>query len=176
MNSPMNTSDPEKKSEFASNLDIFRQIDFFCAIPVEVIKLFAFLCQRKFYKQGDYIFFQDDDDKCSYFILSGKANLVFSKNGKEYFIREYGPESYFGVLSLLTPMIKQFSLIASEDTICIVMTRQAFTKVTDQFPDTAFKIARTIGQRIMKTERRCLQEFEASQTKDLKSFLGISLI
>jgi len=176
MNSFMNTSEADNKSEFVSNLNIFRQIDFFSGLPIEAIKLFAFLCKRQSYKTGDFIFHQDDDDGCCYYILSGKAKLIFTKEEKEYFIREYEPENYFGVLSLMTPMVKQFSLIATQDTTCMVMTRKAFSKVVDQFPDIPLKITRSIGERVLQAERKCILEFESKGRDDLKNLLGISLI
>jgi len=176
MNSFTNTSNSDNKSEFVANLNIFRQTDFFSGVPLEVIKLFAFLCKRQSYKAGDFIFHQDDDDGCSYYILSGKAKLIFTKEEKEYFIREYEPESYFGVLSLMTPMVKQFSLIATQDTTCMVMTRKTFSKVVDQFPDLPLKITRSIGERILQAEKKCILEFESKGRDDLKNLLGISLI
>ena len=176
MNSFMNTSEKDNKSEFVANLNIFRQIDFFAGVPIEVIKLFAFLCKRQSYKAGDFIFHQDDDDGCSYYILSGKAKLILTKEGKEYFIREYEPESYFGALSLMTPMVKQFSLIAAQDATCMVMTRKTFSKVVDQFPDIPLKITRSIGERVLQAERKCILEFESKGRDDLKNLLGISLI
>ena len=176
MDSLMNKSDSADKSEFVENLNIFRQIGFFSGIPIEVMKLFAFLCQRQSYKAGDFIFRQDDDDGCSYYMVSGKTKLVLKKEEKEYLIREYEAENYFGVLSLIAPMVTQFSLIATQDTTCMVMTREAFSKVVAQFPDIAFKIARSIGQRILQAERKCILEFESKQRDDLKNLLGISLI
>ena len=176
MNSFTNTSNSDNKSEFVANLNIFRQTDFFSGVPLEVIKLFAFLCKRQSYKAGDFIFRQDDDDGCSYYILSGKAKLILKKEEKEYFIREYEPESYFGVLSLMTPMVKQFSLIATQDTTCMVMTRKTFSKVVDQFPDLPLKITRSIGERILQAEKKCILEFESKGRDDLKNLLGISLI
>ena len=176
MNSLMNTSDSENRSEFSLNLNIFRQIEFFSGLSIDVIKLFAFLCKRQSYKTGDYIFFQDDDDQCAYYILSGAASLVLKKNNKEYVIRKYKAESYLGVLSLLAPMVKQFSLVATADTTCIVMTRKAFTKIADQFPDTILKITRPILQKLANAERKCIIEFESEEKEGIKNLLGISLI
>lgn len=176
MNSFMNMSESGDKSEFAANLKFFRQIEFFSGFPVEVMKLFAFLCKRQSYKPGDIIFHQDDDDQCSYYILSGKANLVFAKNKTEHVIREHEAESYFGVLSLMTPMVKQFSLIATQDTTCIVMSRKAFSKVVDQFPEILMIIMRFIGQRVLQAERKCILEFESKGGENLKNLLGISLL
>ncbi len=176
MNSLMDTPDADNKSEFSANLNIFRQIEFFSGISMDVMKLFAFLCKRQSYKPGDTIFLQDEDDQCAYYILSGAASLVLKKDGKDYRIREYKAESYLGVLSLMAPMVKQFSLAATEDTTCIVMTRNAFSKVADQFPDTPLKIIRAIGQRIATAERKCIMEFESEKNEDIRNLLGISLI
>ncbi len=176
MDLQMNTNDSGEKSEFADNLNIFRQIDFFSQISIEGIKLFALLCKRQFYEAGDYIFHQGDDDGCSYYLLSGKAKLVLSKEEQEYFIREYKEENYFGVLSLMTPMVKQFSLVATQDTNCMVMTRDAFSKVVDQFPDIPLKIMKSIGQSVSQAERKCIIEFESNKREDFLNLLGISLI
>jgi len=176
MNSRMDITDAESKSEFSANLNIFRQIEFFSGVSMDVIKLFAFLCKRQSYKPGDAIFLQDDDDQCAYYILSGAAKLVLKKDGKEYMIREYGAENYIGVLCVMAPMVKQFSLVATADTTCIVMTRKAFSKVADQFPDTVLKIARVIGQRLANAERKCIMEFESEKREDIRNLLGISLI
>lgn len=176
MNSLMDTPDADNKSEFSANLNIFRQIEFFSGVSMDVMKLFAFLCKRQSYKPGDAVFLQDEDDQCAYYILSGAAKLILKKDGKDYGIREYKAESYLGVLSLMAPMVKQFSLTATEDTTCIVMTRKAFAKIADQFPDTPLKIIRAIGQRIAIAERKCIMEFESEKKEDVRNLLGISLI
>ena len=176
MSSPTNTNDSGDKSEFLANLNILRQIEFFSGVSMEVMKLFSFLCQRQSYAVGDYIFRQDDDDQCSYYILSGAAKLVFARASKTYEVRDYEAESYFGALSLLTPVVKQFSLVATRDTTCVVMTRKAFSKVVDQFPDVPLILIRAIGQRVLQAERKCMFEFESNQHQDLKNLLGISLI
>ncbi len=172
----MNTNDSSDKSEFVDNLNIFRNIDFFSGVSIEVMKLFAYLCQRQMYMKDDVIFNQDDDDGKAYYVLSGKTKLIFNSKGKDLLIREFNNDNYFGILSLMTPMVKQFSLIATEDTTCVVMTRKAFSKVVDQFPETPLKIVKTIGQRVLQTERKILMEYETSKNEDIKKLLGISLI
>ena len=58
----------------------------------------------------------------------------------------------------------------------MVMTRKAFSKVVDQFPDIPLKIIRAIGQRVFQAEKKCIHEFESKERDDLKNLLGISLI
>ncbi len=176
MNSPMNTNNTEKKGEFADNLNAFRQIEFFSGMPLEIMKLFAFLCRRQTYQEGDYIFRQDDDDECAYYIVSGRAKLVLQTNGTSHVVREYATEAFLSIMSLMSPIVKQFSLVALEDTECIVMTREAFVKVVDQFPEIPMKMTRAIGHRVVRSEKLAIAEFEAGENADLKNLLGISLL
>ena len=176
MSSHMKTNDSDDKSRFQSNLNIIRQIEFFSGVSIEVMKLFALLCKSQSYKSGDVIFSQDEDDHCSYYILSGQANLVLKNKGKEYIIREYKEEHFFGVLSLITPMVKQFSLVTTQDTTCLTMTREAFSKVVDQFPQILLTVTRSIGQRVVMAERKSILEIEENDMDTFKNLLGISLI
>ncbi len=176
MNSHMNTNDADMPSEFTANLNAFRQIEFFSGMPIEVIKLFAYLCKRQTYKTGDLIFQQGDDDGCSYYILSGNTKLVFKNEEKEHFIREYGAEHFLSIMSLMSPMLKQFSLVAQEDTVCLVMTRESFSKVVDQFPDIPLRMTQAIGNRVLVSEKKAIAEFEAKEKANLKNLLGISLL
>lgn len=176
MSSLMNTGDSGDKSEFSDNLNILRQIEFFSGLPMEVIKLFAFLCKRQRYKEGDIIFQQDDDDQSSYYVISGSVKLVLTHDGEDHLIKTYTSDNSFGVLSLLTPMMKPLSLIAAEETVCMVMTRTAFSKVVDQFPDITLKIAKAIGQRVLQADRRAVLSFAKNKDEALKSMLGVSLI
>lgn len=176
MNSPVDTGDMNDKSEFSENLNIFRQIEFFSGLSIEVIKLFAFLCKRQTYKKGDVIFYQDDDDRCAYYVLDGRVQLMLEIEGENHMIRECGAENFFGVIALMSPMMKPLSLIAKEDATCLVMTREAFLKVVDQFPQVPQIIVKTLGQQVLKVDRKAIFEFESGKNDSLKPFLGISLL
>ena len=73
-------------------------------------------------------------------------------------------------------MVKQFSLVAAEDTTCMVMNRNAFSKVADQFPDIPMAIIKSIGQRVLQAEKKSMIEFESNRSESIKNLLGISLI
>jgi CRP-like cAMP-binding protein len=66
-------------------------------------------------------------------------------------------------------------LVATQDTICLTMTREAFSKVVDQFPQILITVTRAIGQRVLMAERKNILEIE-EKGLDLQSLLGISLI
>ena len=58
-------------SEFQENLELLRQIYFFSGLPLETLKVFAYLCTREKFKPDEYIFNQDEDDGQAFYIIKG---------------------------------------------------------------------------------------------------------
>ena len=56
------------------------------------------------------------------------------------------------------------------------MTRKAFTKVAEQFPDIPLKFFRVIAKKLVLAEKKSIQKFVVSAQEELKDFLGISLV
>ena len=82
--------------EITDNIDILRQVNFFSGLPLEVVKLFAYLCTRENFRAGDFIFHQGDDDGCAYFTLTGEVDLLIKNDGTEATLRRYPEGSFFG--------------------------------------------------------------------------------
>lgn len=176
MNLPTNNDEAADTNEFVKNLNILRQIDIFSNASMEVVKLFAFVCQRQSYEAGDAIFNQDEDDGSSYYILSGKADLILKKGGQTYKIQEFGPEQFLGTLSLMASIIKPFSLVAREKVTCLVLTRDAFTKVVKQFPEISLKVMGSLANKLILNEKKFIQAYTDSDQAEFRQILGISLI
>ena len=66
--------------EFQDNLEILRQTYFFSSLPLETLKIFAYLCTRAKFKQGEHIFRQNEDDGRAFYIIDGKARLLHTIN------------------------------------------------------------------------------------------------
>lgn len=176
MNLSTNKGETADSSEFVENLNLLRHTDFFSSAPIEVVKLFAFVCHRQTYESGETIFNQGEDDAASYYILTGKAKLLLEKGGQTYDIHEYGAEDFLGAVSLMAPMVKPFSLVADEKVTCLVLTRDAFSKVVSQFPDIPLKFIAAIGKKLIKMEKKMIQAYTSPAGSDLRQILGISLI
>ena len=88
-------------SELEQNLEILRQTYFFSGLPLETLKIFAYLCTREKFKQGEYIFRQNEDDGQAFYIISGKAVLERENNSSIKEIRECHSGEFFGGLTLL---------------------------------------------------------------------------
>ena len=84
--------------------------------------------------------------------------------------RQFGPESFLGGLSLLAEMHSLFTVRAAENTTCLVLTREKFGRVVEQFPDLMPKILKAMVSGVRNWEK----EFINSESG--KALLGVSLI
>ena len=175
MNSSVEKTDVCLSCEFQENLDILRETYFFSALPLEILKVFAYLCTRETFKEEDYLISEGDDDGQAFFIISGKARLSYAGDEGERIVRDYEPEMFVGALSLMGKMRRLFSLQAITETVCLVLSREKFSKAMEQFPDQMPKVFNALVDRICTWEERMMKELN-STCESCQHKIGVSLI
>ena len=168
-----NNSTPS--SEFQENLEILRQIPFFSGLPLETLKVFAYLCTRDKFKQDEYIFSQDEDDGQALYIINGQARLERRDNGKTTGVREYTTGEFIGGLTLLGETRRLFSLKSVTETTCLLLSREKFSKTIEQFPNLLAKMCNAVAKSIDIWEERFLLD-RADQCGECLNKLGVTLI
>lgn len=175
MDSSTEKNDTGSTCEFTQNLEKLRQIEFFAGLPMETLKVFAYLLVREGFAAGDYLYSQDDEDGQAFFILEGELGLVRDMDGQELPISHYGAGDFLGGLALLSPMRHLFSLKALQDTECLVLEREKFTKAIAQFPELIPKIFRSVADSIHDWDRQRLFEMHEKGLL-LEGMVGVSAI
>ena len=161
--------------EFQDNLEILRQTYFFSGLPLETLKIFAYLCTRERFKQGEHLFHQDEDDGQAFYIIDGRARLERTDNGKTIEIRYCETGEFLGGLTLLGETRRLFSLKSVADTTCLVLNRSKFLKTIEQFPNLLARICNAVAQRIDTWEDRFLAD-RGDQCGECTNRLGVTLI
>ena len=162
-------------SEFQENLELLRQTYFFSGLPLETLKVFAYLCKREKFKEGEFIFLQNEDDGQALYIIDGKARLERKENGEVRKIRDCMNGEFMGGLTLLGDRRRLFSLRSVTDTTCLVLNREKFSKTMAQFPNLMFKICNAVAQSIDSWEERFLAD-RADRCGECMNRLGVTLI
>ena len=175
MNSSEGKNDVSLSLEFQEEINFLRETYFFSSLPLDVLKLLAYLCTRETFKEGDYLFSQGEDDGQAFFILSGETRLSHSIDGQERVVREISKETFVGGLALMGRLPRLFSLQAVTDTTCLVLSRDKFEKAMEQFPDQIPKIIKALVERISNWEERFLNEIN-DNCDACRSKIGVSLI
>ena len=169
------TNNTTPTSEFQENLQILRQIYFFSGLPLETLKIFAYLCTREKFKQGEHIFRQNEDDGQAFYIIGGRARLERNDNGDTRKVRDCETGEFLGGLTLLGETRRLFSLKSVSDTTCLVLNREKFSKTMGQFPDLMMKICKAVAQSIDTWEKRFLTN-QGDQCGECMEKLGVTLI
>ena len=161
--SEINNANPS--SELEENLEILRQTYFFSGLPLETLKIFAYLCTREKFKKEEYIFKQHEDDGRAFYLISGNARQI----------RDCKAGEFIGSLTLMGEVRRLFSLKATEDTICLVLEREKFGKALQQFPDIMPRIFKAVAKNINTWEERFLSG-RGDMCGECLENLGVSLI
>jgi CRP-like cAMP-binding protein len=162
--------------EYQDNLTQLRQTYFFSGLPLEVLKVFAYLCARERYKAGERLFRQGEDDGNAFCILSGSARIERETTGAVHALRTIGPGQFIGGLTLLGPTRRLFSLVAVEDTVGIVLSREKFSKTIHQFPEQMPRIYRAAVGAVHTWEQAFLEDLASPHCDGCLPRLGVTLL
>jgi CRP-like cAMP-binding protein len=173
--SSLEKGNPGLSSEFSENLDFLRQTYLFSVLPLESLKIFAYLCTRIKLKAGEFLFRQGEDDGQAAYILSGRAVVERGDGNAGSEIRTLGPGEFIGGLTLLGASRRLYSLRAVEDLLCIVLQREKFTKAIRQFPEQMPRVFRAVVGAVEDWEERFLTEV-AHECGGCLPKLGVSLL
>lgn len=155
MNSSENPN-PCASCELEQNLNFLRQTYFFSGIPVDILKVFAYLCLREEFQAGEYIFRQDEDDGQAYYLIEGQAILEHDDNGQTRAIRECRKGDFLGGLGLVGTLRRRYSLKTVTRMVCLVLSREKFLKVWGQFPEMTPRLFQAVLNAVDTWERQFL--------------------
>lgn len=163
-------SDSGMSSELQENINILRQIDFFSSLRLEALKVLAYLCDRESFEPEEELITQNEAGGRAFYILSGRARLERQDETGLQVLREYGSENLLGGLMLLGEMHSLFSVRAVEKTTCLVLTREKFARVVEQFPEMIPKILKAVVNGVRDWEKEFLTRGAGGRG------LGVSMI
>ena len=161
--------------EIDENLNFLRQTYFFSGLPLEALKVFAYLGTREQFKEGDLLFRQGEDDGQAFYLIAGQAVLERKNNGDVQAIRHVNAGTFLGGISLLGSARRVFSLKAEKDSMCLILTREKFSKTLEQFHEMTPKVFKAMVQAIFTWEEGFLSG-RTDQCGDCMSDLGVSLL
>jgi CRP-like cAMP-binding protein len=106
------------------------------------------MVERK-YDTGDLIVKQGQGGEGFYVLISGKAEATRERSdGEKVQVNQFGPTDYFGELALLDEEgVRTASIMASEPTTCLVLTRWDFLAILRSDAEMAVEILQEMARR-----------------------------
>ncbi|BBO86612.1 cyclic nucleotide-binding domain-containing protein [Desulfosarcina ovata] len=153
-----------QECEYKSNLKMLRQIDLFARLPIESLKVFAYLCERETFQPGDVLFSQGEDNGQAYYIIEGSARLVDLEKDPDASLRTYEAGTFLGRLTLIGQTNRLYTLIARTQMHCLLLSREKFSQALDPFPQLYPLIMQVVATKIANWEKQNLRRGQDGQT------------
>ena len=108
------------------------------------------------YNAGHAIVSQDQGGEGFFIIVSGRAEALRERSGGEKVnVNNFGPTDYFGELALLDDGLRTASVVTTEPTTCLVLTRWDFMGALREDVEMSILILQELARRF----RRALDAF-----------------
>ncbi|VAW41040.1 hypothetical protein MNBD_DELTA04-1720 [hydrothermal vent metagenome] len=139
MNSPGNTEHMASpgRGSLEENMAFLRRQPVFADIPLEMLRLYAYLSQREHFQKDEPIIRQGEPGDRMYLIMTGTVAVCEEHNGREFLLQTLAADGInsFGELALLAEFDWFYSARAVTDVTLLSMTREAFRKVMEQYSE-----------------------------------------
>lgn len=137
MNSLEQNPDPSVINQLTDTQEFLNRFHIFSGAPAGVVRLFAYLAKSEEYLQGQDILIQGERCDRFFLIVSGKVDIFQNCSGRRFHLQLLCGNSinYFGELALLAEFDWFFSARAWTDVKLLTISREAFSKVMDRYPE-----------------------------------------
>lgn len=90
--------------------------------------------ERRFFPRGAVIFKEGGTPDVAFIVESGKVDILKSRDGKHIVLGSIPKWGIFGELALLDGKPRTASAIATEDTVCLVISRGSVSQLLGNAP------------------------------------------
>src|SRR4030081_3466085 len=127
--------------------ELLAQVGLFAGLtPAELVGLAALMRPRP-YSKDEVIYLRGDPGTAFYVIASGRVKIALtSPDGKELILRRFSAGGFHGELALLDDEPRSADAIATENSVLLVLQRDAFRSFLAEHPDVAIKLLGTVSQ------------------------------
>ncbi len=137
MNSPGQNPEPIAMNQLTDTQEFLNRCSIFSGAPAGVVSLFAYLAKREEYKKGQMILTEGHRGDRFFLMLSGKVEIFQNHANRRFHLQLLSSDAinYFGELALLAEFDWFFSARAWRDVELLTISREAFTKVMERYPE-----------------------------------------
>jgi CRP-like cAMP-binding protein len=134
--------------------DVKQTIGFLARVPLfrglkkrQLERLAKRFVERE-YAAGEAIVTQDKGGEGIFIIVSGKAEAIRERaDGIKAVVNTFGPTDFFGELALLDDGLRTASVVTTEATQCLALTRWDFLGILKEDADMGVVIAQELAKR-----------------------------
>ncbi|OFV95577.1 MAG: hypothetical protein A3H28_16955 [Acidobacteria bacterium RIFCSPLOWO2_02_FULL_61_28] len=134
-----------------TDTELIRKLDFFEGLTPKTLQRIAELCIVREFAADDYIVRQGESGLGLYFITAGRAKVEIEREGLRVVVAEMKEGDSLGDFSIIDDKARSANVICMEDTRCLLLTRDSFSKLLKKHPEIALQMLKSLVSRIRST-------------------------
>lgn len=159
---------------FSHCLDLLRDLPLLSGVPLDVIKVLAYLSETETFAPGEALCDQGDPLERCRIVLRGEVEILRRCGEADRVLFRRGEGFFVGGLGLLSPAKSLFGLRAYDNVQCLSLTREKFAKTAERFPNILPKILTNVVEHIFRWEEAYLRA-HAAECDQRDGEMGLSL-
>ncbi|PRX09333.1 UNVERIFIED_ORG: Cyclic nucleotide-binding domain-containing protein [Martelella mediterranea] len=141
----------------SGDIETLRRTDLFSGFSDEQLRLIAFTVTRLSLQEGEMLFGEDADSLGAYLVESG--TLTLEAAGRSAGIA--GAGSLLAEAALISPVPHRVSAVASEPAAILLIRRDQFLRLIEEYPD----IAQEMDRRLRRNFSEMVSALSAVKTR-----------
>jgi CRP/FNR family cyclic AMP-dependent transcriptional regulator len=132
--------------------EIIRRIEVFSDLDDKLVEQLADAAITCRYKPNEVIVREGEVGVGMYFILSGKMAVVRQHSGAEVHLGEIGANEFVAEMTIVDEKPRSATVKTTEETECVLFTRESFRLVADKHPAIAVRLVRVLTEKLKTAE------------------------
>jgi len=132
-------------------------MEFFSGLDGRLLDKVARSGHIRSYRQGEAIVRAGDVGLGMYGILTGKVKVEREVDGVPRQVAELGPQQFFAEIAIIDDKPRSATVIATEDTECLLLTRDSFLSLARKHPELTLRLAKVLALRLRATQAELAQ-------------------
>lgn len=130
------------------------KMEFFSGLDPKLLRKLeesAIVCQ---FGRDEVIIKEGEMGLGMYVILRGRVGVSKVRDGIAISLAELGPEQCFAEMSLIDEKPRSATVTTLDETECLLLTRDSFTKLMGKNPQLAIRLAKVLAERLRQADER----------------------
>ncbi len=130
------------------NIRILRNVVLFDVLEPEQLQLLAFDAERRPFRAGEILFEEGAPASLAFVIIDGEIAQFRARKNPTDSTQYFGPGAIIGELSMISNSNRPATAQAETHGEMLVISRQLFHRILDEFPETAARLHQKIAARL----------------------------
>ena len=149
-----------------TDTELIRKLDLFEGLNPRTIQRIAELCIVREFAADEYLIRQGESGLGLYFITAGRVKIEVERHVEvagegtklvRVVLNELTEGGVVGEFSIIDDKARSANVVCMEDTRCLLLTRDSFSKLLKKHPEIALQMLKSLVSRIRSTNERITQ-------------------